>query len=261
MNQQLQVIFLGIIEGLTEFIPVSSTAHLILASDWINYTAEHADTFHISIQLGAIAAVLIYYWSYFKEMLAPSQWFSHQWKCILAGCIPVLTIGFLFYSTIKTYLFNPTSVAISLLIGGLLMIIIDKVKPQATVSSMNELTVKQSFYVGLCQCVSLWPGFSRSGATIMGGLVNKLDYNTAAQFSFVIAIPVMCAAVSYEMLQSFDTLSIHAFKDIGMGLIISFVVGLLAIHTVLACLSRWKLLPFGWYRVILAVGILWGTWS
>ena len=264
MNDILVVIINGIIEGLTEFIPVSSTGHLILLEHWLTLPLDAAETFQISIQIGAITAVLVYYRDFFKSFLGNLNNNLHLISVFLAAIIPVFVVGFLAYDFIKSSLFSPEIVVAALIVGGIAMIACDKIyvhksqetRSQSDFDALNSITLRQGFIIGLFQIFSLWPGMSRSGSTIVGGVLAGLSYKTAADFSFCLALPVIGTAVIYDVIKSSSLLSTGDLHYIGIGILISFIVGLLAISTVIKWISSWHLAPFGIYRIILAFGVL-----
>ncbi|MFT5171628.1 MAG: undecaprenyl-diphosphatase [Candidatus Marinamargulisbacteria bacterium] len=256
MSDYLRILFLSLVEGLTEFIPVSSTAHLILAESWVKLSMENMATFQISIQLGAIGAVVWLYRDYFTPFFNPKYWLSKQSKVLIIAICPVLIAGFLAYPFIKS-LFSPEKVAIALLIGGIVMIVVEKwgrLKP--TTFAVEDITPKQALGVGIAQCFALWPGTSRSGASIVGGLICKLDYPTAAKFSFLISVPVMLAAVGYDLLKNAQQISVHEFKYILIGMGLSFIFAVFSISTFLKLLKRFRLAPFAIYRIVLSLFII-----
>lgn len=252
MTDITKSIILGIIEGLTEFIPVSSTGHLILFGEWLDFNHGNEATFDVAIQLGAIMAVVILYRRFFLEFLSFRKWLSRDMLNILLAIMPAFVLGFLLYDFIKT-LFSPALVIAALFVGGLIMIVVDRFLPQNHhTTSFSEIHPKQALIVGLCQCFALWPGMSRSASTIVGGLLAKMDYATSAKFSFIIAVPVMMAAVAYDLLKNFHALTAYDLKLIAIGFIVSFIVALGAIVTFLKLLQKFKLLPFAVYRIALA---------
>lgn len=250
-----KAIILGIIEGLTEFIPVSSTGHLILAGDFLTFTTANTATFDIAIQLGAILAVVVLYKDFFRDLFKPKNWFSKESINILIAITPALLAGFLAHSYIKKYLFSSFTVAIGLLVGAILMIIAQLRHKTAmnNTNSVQDITMKQAFTVGCFQCLALWPGMSRSGSTIIGGLVSKMNYEISAKFSFIIAVPVMVAAVSYDLLKSAASLTLNDLFLIFIGFIISFFIAILAIKWFLNILKKFKLIPFAAYRIVLSL--------
>ena len=258
MLEILKAIILGVIEGLTEFIPISSSGHLILSGKILEFQSANSETFNIAIQLGAIAAVLVLYRKFFLKFFSLKNWFKKDMNNMIFAIIPVFFMGFIFYSSIKKYLFSPFTVAIGLLVGAIAMIVIEKKSALhlEKTKSIRNITKKQALLIGICQCFSLWPGFSRSGATIMGGLVSGLNHRTAAKFSFIIAVPVMFAAVGYDLLKSFDGLSAYDLLLILIGFVVSFFVALGSILWFIKKFQKLKLIPFAIYRIVLAVVIL-----
>ncbi|MBN1493893.1 MAG: undecaprenyl-diphosphate phosphatase [Candidatus Omnitrophica bacterium] len=273
MELWLTIAVLGIIEGLTEFIPVSSTGHLILCGTWLNFEGPRAASFEIFIQLGAIAAVVVLYKERFRRLAcdcAPSK----KWCAIKPGTLnimhlaltitPVVIAGFFLYSVIKNKLFNNTVVAIGLIAGGIVMIIIDMLVKRAhgktpnneMTHDLDNMTYRQALGVGIAQCFSLWPGVSRSGATIIGGVLSGLDYKIAAEYSFIVAVPVMIMAVGYDLLRSFSELTLNDAGYFIAGGMIAFIVAVFSIKLFIGLVQRFKLAPFGWYRIMIGSGVL-----
>jgi len=254
----LKAVVLGIVEGLTEFVPVSSTGHLIIVGDWMSFTSANTATFDIAIQLGAIMAVVFLYKSFFWELLRPSQWLRHDMKCIVVAILPAFVMGALLHGTIKRYLFTSQTVAIGLFVGAIVMIVADRwvLNHPVKTESISRISYRQALIIGICQCAALWPGFSRSGATIVGGLFVGLGYQSAAKFSFIIAVPVMIAAVGFDLFKSSAALTMHDMQLIAVGFLISFVVAYAGIKIFLKVLCRVKLVPFAIYRIVLSVAIL-----
>jgi undecaprenyl-diphosphatase len=257
MSEFIIAFLLGVLEGATEFIPISSTGHLILVGDALSFTGPVADTFKIAIQLGAILAVVVLYPAVFKRALTPRHWFSRENRLILTAIAPAMGLGFLFYDLIKTHLFGTTTVMLALFIGGIIMIIAEKtIGDTGETASFETLTFKQALTVGICQCAALWPGMSRSASTIIGGLISGMSHKFAAEFSFIIAVPVMVAAVGYDMLKSAAFLDKHSLILIAIGFTASFVVAVLSMLTFLKILSRFKLIPFAVYRIVLSGALM-----
>ncbi len=256
----IQAILFGIVEGLTEFLPISSTAHLILTHAILPLQSENSETFMIAIQLGAILAVLIRYRRYFLAFVSPRQWLSRQTGVLLTAILPVLVAGLCFYKLIKAALFSIHTIGIGLFVGALIMIWVQRrYRPETCTSvAIEQVTYRQALIIGCCQCASLWPGMSRSGSTIVGGLLAKLSYQTAAEFSFIIAVPVMICAVSYDLLSVFSLLTSTDIQLISLGFLVSFLMALVAMSTFLTLLSRWQLTPFAFYRIGLALIIFFG---
>jgi undecaprenyl-diphosphatase len=265
----IKSVILAIIEGLTEFIPVSSTGHMILLGNFIEFTGEKAASFEIFIQLGAILAVVVLYrdrfWGLIPQ-LSSSQSFAKSIfygekkptiTHIFLGIIPVLIVGFFSYRVIKEVLFNPVTVSFALIFGGLIMIIVEILPITKKTDQVDEITLKQALLIGFGQCLAVWPGMSRSGATIVTGLILGIRHRAIADFSFIIAVPVMLAAVAYDLLKSWHLLE---FADLGYfitGFIIAFLVSWASIKWFLKILTKVTLLPFGIYRIILGIFCLW----
>lgn len=262
MEQYLVSVILGIVEGLTEFIPVSSTGHLILSGKLLNFTGERAATFEVFIQLGAILAVVILYRERFRRFLTLENIVSglkmkqHElnWMHIAVAILPAMVLGYLAHGIVKKYLFSAETVLIGLIIGGVLMIVAERMPITTLATDLDKINFRQCLAIGLAQCLSLWPGFSRSGATISGGLLAGLNHKTAAEFSFIIAVPVMIAATGYDLIKSWSFFTTDFIVMLLIGFTVSFVVAVLAIVGFLRLLQRIKLTPFAFYRFVLAVG-------
>lgn len=261
MSDVVIAVLLGILEGLTEFIPVSSTGHLIIFGKYLEFGNVSAGTFEIFIQLGAILAVIVLYIKRFlmffdfknkEDGLAGKQGIIKM----LFACIPVFIMGFLFYESIKLLLSSTTAISIALIVGGIIMIIVEKRNTPTRVSDVKELTYKDSFMVGVCQCLSLWPGMSRSGSTIVGGMFLGIKREIAAQFSFLVAVPVICTAASYDLLKNISTLSKDDILIFFIGFIVSFFIALFSIKFFLKILKKFSLAMFGYYRIILGILVL-----
>jgi len=265
MNYLAIAIALGVLEGLTEFIPVSSTGHLILMGDLLSFTGPKADSFNVFIQLGAILAVVALYPHRFLALFDFSR--AHGDKPVgfrgmdgisklVVTSIPALFFGALFHEAIKTRLFTPLPVAAALLLGGIIMVWIERRERTVLTTSVEELTLRQCFGIGLFQCLALWPGMSRSGSTIIGGMLLGLERKLAAEFSFLAAVPIMCAAVGYDLLKSRVFLEAADIPFFALGFLVSFVVAVAAIRFFVAIVSRYSLIPFGWYRIALGILVL-----
>ncbi|KJS17947.1 MAG: UDP pyrophosphate phosphatase [Peptococcaceae bacterium BRH_c4b] len=262
MEQYLVPVILGIVEGLTEFIPVSSTGHLILSGELLNFTGERAATFEVFIQLGAILAVVMLYRERFRHFLTFENIVSGfkmkqrelNWMHIAVAILPAMVLGYLVHDIIKKYLFSVQTVLIGLVIGGIVMIVAERMPSRTFATDLDKINFRQCLLIGLAQCLSLWPGFSRSGATISGGLLAGLNHKTAAEFSFIIAVPVMIAATGYDLLKSWSLITPDFIVTLLIGFVVSFVVAVLAIVGFLKLLERVKLTPFAVYRFVLSVG-------
>ena len=256
MDLQIIAIILGLVEGITEFLPISSTGHLILVGDALQFLGPKAATVEIVIQSGAILAVLLLYRKRFFGLLdfsAPQRPFQ-GWDGVVklgVASTPALLLGFLLSKSIKAHLFNPTSVAAALIAGGAAMLIVEKRRPAARTESLEALTVRQVFLIGCFQCIALWPGVSRSGATIIGAMLLGVSRATAAEFSFLAAIPVLLAATGYELLKSADGLTSADVPFFAIGFLVSFMSATIAVRGFIKIISHWSLKPFAIYRIIL----------
>ncbi len=266
MHGWLIAVLLGIVEGLTEFLPVSSTGHLILAGELLDFVGERAETFEVFIQLGAILAVLVLYRQRFAGLVAaglrgqallPRRGEARlTWAHLAVACLPAFVLGFLLHGFIKRNLFSTRTVLLGLVLGGIVMIAAEawarRGGTAVAAASLDEVTLCQALAIGCAQCLALWPGFSRSGSTISGGLVAGLDRRTAAEFSFVVAVPVMMAATGYDLLKSLSLLDRAFVGTLAVGFVVSFVVAGVAIVAFLRLVQRVSLTPFAVYRFLLA---------
>ncbi len=265
----LIAVLLALIEGLTEFIPVSSTGHLILFGNIIDFTSKKAASFEIFIQLGAILAVVIIYKEKFLGLIPFQEQRQPFFKAILRGkinpsglhillaIVPICILGFIFHKTIKIYLFSPVTVAAALIVGGVMMIIVEYLPIQYKVKQVEEITYKQALLIGLGQCFAIWPGMSRSGSTIVTGLLLGIRHKPVADFSFIIAVPVMVAAVGYDLLKSWQYLDINDLSYFSLGFLIAFIVAWASIKWFLSVLTKIRLIPFGIYRIVVGCLSLW----
>lgn len=251
-----EVILIGIVEGLTEFLPVSSTGHLILLSHALQmHNSEFLKTFEISIQLGAILSVVLLYW---KRLF-------QDWRIYLKlflAFLPAAVIGFLAYDFIKGYLFNGYVVSVMLILGGIILIFIDRWTKGMTgkVDQLENISNTKALKIGFFQVISMIPGTSRAAATIIGGMIEGLDRKQAAEFSFLLAIPTMAAATGYDLLQTASSLSNHEINLLLLGGFVSFVVAIVAIKAFVAFLVRYGFKHFGYYRIALGMVFLAATW-
>lgn len=261
MSDILIAIILGIVEGLTEFLPISSTGHMILVGNVLGFIGEKASVFEVFIQLGAILSVLIIYRHKFLAMLDlrfPSLG-SRQLTIyhVAAGIVPVMGVGYLLHKSIKTYLFSSFTVIIGLVAGALFMLVAERLNHRPHTLDVDNLTIGQAFWVGLFQCLSLWPGFSRSGSTIAGGLFFGLSRKAAAEFSFIIAVPVMLIAGTYDLYKIWDKLVPSDFTMIAVGFVVSFIVAYWSIIWFLRFLNNSTLSSFAYYRFVVAALSYW----
>ncbi|CAM5210417.1 Undecaprenyl-diphosphatase OS=Ureibacillus acetophenoni OX=614649 GN=uppP PE=3 SV=1 [Ureibacillus acetophenoni] len=264
----IKAVILGLVEGMTEFAPVSSTGHLIIVDDmWLKTMdflgSESANTFKIVIQLGSILAVVVVMW---KRMLSlvglykiPGQTSSRKFNLghVIVGIIPAGVLGVLFEDFIDENLFTTETVIVGLVIGAIWMIVADKFGPRRPkITSLDDLSYGTAFKVGIIQCLSLWPGFSRLGATISGGVVLGLDHRTASDFTFIMAVPIMAGASGLSLFKNWDAINFDHLSFYVVGFVSAFVFALLAIKFFLRLISRVKLVPFAIYRLVLAAVLI-----
>ena len=254
----LKVCLLGLIEGLTEFIPVSSTAHLVLFSYLIEFDSVKNNVFEIAIQAGAILAICTTFRQrIIQTMLQIKQKKSQKFSLnILVAFLPSVVFGILFHEHIKSYFFSNLSIAIALIIGGIIMIIVERVDRVSNINNIDKIGYKNSFIIGLCQCLAMIPGVSRSGATIIGGMLFGLDRKTATEFSFFLAIPTITCACLYDVYKNYSQLSFSDIELILVGCFISFISAILVIKWFIKFVSRYSFIGFGFYRIILGSLVL-----
>lgn len=243
---------IGIVEGLTEFLPISSTGHMILVGSLLGFEGEKASVFEVFIQLGAILSVFILYRQTFFNLFDMRKKNGFTLWHIAAGILPVMAVGFLLHKPIKTYLFSPLTVIVGLVAGAVLMLVAEKVSVRPFTRQLNEISIRQALLVGLFQILSLWPGFSRSGSTIAGGLFFGLTRKAAAEFSFIIAVPLMLVACVYDLLKIWRILSIADLNMFATGFIVAFFVAYLSIVWFLGFLNKSTLASFAYYRFVIA---------
>ncbi|MBI9111473.1 undecaprenyl-diphosphate phosphatase [Maridesulfovibrio ferrireducens] len=255
---------LGVVEGLTEFLPVSSTGHLIITGHLLGFTGDKASSFEVAIQLGAILAVVLLYWSRFWGLFFPvhGQRFSgtRGLYLLFLTSLPASVLGLLAHDAIKKYLFNPYTVAWALLVGALMILFVERKERKASCFTLDELTPKLAFGIGCFQCLALWPGFSRSAATIMGGMILGAKRKIAAEYSFIAAVPIMFAATGYDMLKSYKLFTVADMPFLAVGFVISFISAWIAVKGFIYLLSKLTLRPFAYYRLALAPLVLF-FWS
>ncbi|WP_270170533.1 undecaprenyl-diphosphate phosphatase [Paenibacillus sp. SYP-B4298] len=258
MDDLIKAIILGIVEGLTEFLPVSSTGHMILTAHLLDFSGERAKTFEIVVQLGAVLAVLVLYWKRFAGFIMDVLKLDLVHKRgintvhLILAMLPAAVVGLLLHSAIKQYLFGPATVLIGLVIGGILMIVAERAKVQITAEDMDSISYKQALGIGLFQLLALWPGFSRSGSTISGGMLLGTSQKAAAEFTFIISVPVMFGATLLDLVKSREYLTTQDVPLFLIGLAAAFIVAMIAVVTFLNLIKRLKLSWFAVYRFALA---------
>jgi undecaprenyl-diphosphatase len=256
-------LILGIVEGLTEFIPVSSTGHLIIVGHFLDFTGEKAALFEVVIQSAAMMAAVVIYFEklvdlipfYSKKKTGFSQF--NGLKLLLITSLPASIVGLVFKDVITEKLFNPISVSIGLIVGGIALILFDKLPNKSTeTKNLDSIKPKQALIVGLMQVASLWPGVSRAASTIIGGGIAGMDRKTAVDYSFMAAIPLITAASAVELIRKLDIINAADIPLFITGLVVSFVAGLFAIRFFLKFINKHSLAVFGYYRIILAIVVL-----
>lgn len=256
MHENLIAVIIGIVEGVTEYLPVSSTGHMILAGSLLGFEGEKASVFEVFIQLGAILSVFFLYRDKFFNMIKPRKLCVYGnglgIKHVLAGVVPVMGVGYLLHTNIKA-LFSPGVVIIGLVIGAVFMLIAEGMSKRPMVNNVDKITVKQAFYVGMFQILALWPGFSRSGATISGGLILGISRGAAAEFSFIIAVPLMLIACLYDLLKVWDQLNVADLYMFAIGFMVAFVVAYFSVVWFIRFLNKSTLASFAYYRFLLAL--------
>lgn len=250
----LSALVMGVVEGLTEFLPISSTGHLILLGELIGFKGPPGKAFEISIQLGAILAVVLIYWrtlvGLVLGMWRPGLERFYVINLVLAF-VPAMVIGLLFHKTITELLFSPWVVCFALIIGGIAIILIERARPDPTIRSVPEIGPLAALLIGFGQALAMIPGTSRSGATIITALLLGVERRTAAEFSFVLAIPTMLAATAYSLFKVRNELGAEGLGQIGVGFVTAFVVAFFTVRWVLSVIGRIGFTPFGWYRIAL----------
>ncbi|MGC8749786.1 undecaprenyl-diphosphate phosphatase [Hydrotalea sp.] len=253
----IQAIIEGVIEGVTEFLPVSSTGHMIIASSAMHIEKDaFTKMFEIAIQLGAILSVVVIYWRKFFDF---SRW--QFYVKLIVAVIPALVLGKLFSDKIDVLLESPLTVGITLLAGGIILLFIDKFFSNNNISSDEKISYPKAFIIGIWQCLAMIPGVSRSAASIIGGMQQKLNRKLAAEFSFYLAVPTMAAATGYKMLKTWKenpevVTNSQNLKLLAIGNVVAFVVAMLAIKFFITYLQKHGFKLFGWYRIIVGVIVL-----
>jgi len=256
---------LGVVEGLTEFLPVSSTGHLIIAGNLLGFTGDTSKSFEVVIQLGSILAVVVMFWRRLFGMIGlhfgkpPVHEGTGNRRLnllhIILGMIPATILGLLLHSQIKS-LFEPKFVMIALVVGGGLLIAAELLKPKKPrAEGVDDITYLQAFLIGVFQCLALWPGFSRSGATISGGMLMGISRFAASEFSFLLAVPMMMGATALDLYKSYSFLTLADLPMFATGFISAFIVALIAIKTFLAVIKRISFIPFAIYRFFVAIAV------
>lgn len=267
MSDWAIAIILGLIEGLTEFLPVSSTGHLILFGDLLGFTGEKEEKFKVIIQLGAILSVVLLYRARFVGLLSgiggdlsrPVAWMEPGLRGVRGlmklglASAPALAVGFIFRHEIRRYLFSPTPVLVAFAVGAIAILIVDRGSEEDSGIEIDSLSWQQSLLIGCVQCFALWPGMSRSASTIVGGMLVGLSRRAAAEFSFLVAVPVLSAAALFELTEAFQIFLAEELAVVALGFAVSFLSAALAIKAFIGVVSRWSLRPFAWYRMLVVL--------
>jgi len=257
----LKAFVLGVVEGITEFLPVSSTGHLILAADLLDFTGARANVFNIAIQTGAMLAVV---WEYRARFFKLDL---NLYKNLAVAFVPAAVLGLLFSSYIKTYLFHAVPVALAFIVGGVIILLVERRKISPRVEETRAMTWLDALKVGLAQCFALIPGTSRSGATIIGGMLFGLSRRAATEFSFFLAVPTLVAAGAYDLWKNRALFSAADLPLFGVGLVTSFVCAFVVIRWLIRYVATHDFRWFAWYRIAFGVGVLltayygWINWS
>jgi undecaprenyl-diphosphatase len=249
--------FLGIVEGLTEFLPVSSTGHLILANTLLGFEAPANQAFDVVIQLGAILAICVVYFGRLWRVAAGLPHSAASWRFVTAvflAFLPAAVLGAAFHGIIKSVLFNPTVVSVALIAGGFAILAAERAVPESRHGEIEGFSPSLALRIGLFQCLSMVPGVSRSGATILGSLLMGVERRTAAEFSFFLAIPTMAGATAYDLYKNWGAMNADAGVLIAIGFVTAFLSALVVVRTFVGFVGRYGFGPFAWYRI--AVGTL-----
>ena len=258
----VETIILAIVEGLTEFLPISSTGHLIVTSSLMHIEKEEfTKLFEIAVQLGAILAVVVLYWQKFFDFSRIKFYFK-----LLIGVIPAIILGLLFSKKIDALLESPLTVAISMLIGGIILLFVDNFFKNPSIDHESEISNRKSFAIGVWQCLAMIPGTSRSAASIIGGMQQKLTRRVAAEFSFFLAVPTMLAATGYKLLKAYkeNPAMLHSHENLKallVGNVVAFIVAMLAIKFFIGFLQKHGFKLFGYYRIIAGILLLILIWK
>lgn len=260
MDRFFSAIVLGLVQGLTEFLPISSTGHLILSEKLLQFEGPPGKIFEVVVQLGSACAVLVGYFRRISFCLRAGEGSKVLRQCILLATIPAGIAGFLFHTQIKALLYGPHTVATTLIAGGLFFLWLDRQGCAPRTTAVSELSLWQASSIGSAQAIALIPGVSRSGATIAAGVLVGMDRKSATEFSFLLSVPTLMGAGLYELLASWQLLSGEACLCLWLGFVTAFCASLAVFAPLTVCISRFGFTPFGWYRIALGLAVLL-TWS
>jgi undecaprenyl-diphosphatase len=263
MHDIINAVILGVVEGLTEFLPVSSTAHLLVGENFLGLNKAQWETFTVVIQLGAVLSVVAVYWDKFWNVLVglPKSPRARQFALsVIVAFLPSAILGVAVIKYINAYLLDPVRampvIAATWIIGGIIILVFERIAPKPRYLDGDQLPLRKALQIGLCQCLSLIPGVSRSGATILGGELLGVERKAAAAFTFYLAVPTMLGASVYDLYKTRAMLTANVGIDILAGFTVSFVVAYAVVKTFIAFVGRFGLKPFGWYRVAAGLGII-----
>ena len=258
--EYLQAIIMGAVEGITEFLPVSSTGHLIITADLIDFHGELASNFEIVIQLAAILAVCWLYRHKLFEVVRGLPGDARSWRFVenlAVAFIPAAAIGFVFHDRIKQWLFNPVTVAIALIVGGFVILLVERFHFREHVKTVDDLQPRDALKVGCVQVLALIPGTSRSGATIIGGLLFGLSRQAATEFSFFLAIPIMFAATAFDLAKNLSRLNSDYIAVLAIGFVTAFITAVVAVRGFVRFVSKHNFTAFAIYRIAFGAIVLW----
>ena len=263
MGDLLHAVWLGIVEGLTEFLPVSSTAHLLVAENFLGLNKDQWEAFTVVIQFGAVLSVVAVYWKKIWDVLTgmfndPKA--RHFALAVIVAFLPSAVLGVAIIKFINGFLLDPARalpvIATTWILGGIVILIFERIAPKPRYTDPDTLPLWKAFQIGLCQCVSLIPGVSRSGATILGGELLGVERKAAAAFTFYLAVPTMLGASVFELYKQHDALTSANMTTIAVGFVVSFIVAYVVVKTFIAFIGRYGLKPFGWYRVAAGLALI-----
>ncbi len=263
MQAMIEAAILGLVEALTEFLPVSSTGHLIIAAEILNFDGPPGKVFEIVIQTGAILAVLLLYFRRFWDVLLGLKDDPGARRFVMAialAFLPAAVIGVAAHKYIKAYLFNPTVVGLALVLGGVAILVIERMRPVPTVNQIENFTPRLALGIGFVQCIAMIPGVSRSGATILGALLMGVTRRAAAEFSFFLAVPTLAGAAVYDLYKNRADLSADGMGLIAVGFVTAFLGSLWVIRWFVGFVSRHGFAPFAWYRIVAGLVLLGAAW-
>ena len=257
MHDLLNAVILGIVEGLTEFLPVSSTGHLLVTENFLNLDKERWEAFTVVIQLGAVLSVVAVYWRKIWEILsglATDPKARHFVLAVIVAFLPAAILGVMFIRVINDFLLDPARapavIAGTWILGGIVILVFERIAPAPRHTDADTLPITKALQIGLCQCLSLIPGVSRSGATILGGELLGVERKAAAAFTFYLAVPTMLGASVFELYKHHEGLTTTRVEIIAVGFVVSFIVAYVVVKTFIAFVGRYGLKPFGWYRIV-----------